>query len=194
MMILDRASNSWLPIGILLVLAATSFWLKGVVDGSQRSGVSLARHDPDLIVYSFLAHQLGIKGQLRQTLGAKRMLHYPDDDSSVYEDVELKSFEEGQSPLIVRANHGERLPDSEKVIFTGHATLTKLGLTSNEPPFTLRSERIEIFPDQKLGSSPVPVTIDHGADHLEADTMTFDENLSVSKFSRARVFFAHRHH
>jgi lipopolysaccharide export system protein LptC len=191
-MILDRVSNSWLPMGILLTLAATSFWLKGVVDGSQRSGITLARHDPDLIVYSFLAHQLGTNGELRQTLGAKRMQHYPDDDSSVYEDVELKSFEQGQPPLIIHADQGERLPDSEMVIFTGHAVLTRLGVGPNDPPYILKSERLEVFPNQKQGNSPVPVTIDHGADHLEADSMTFDENISTSEFSRARVLFAHR--
>jgi LPS export ABC transporter protein LptC len=193
-MIFERVSNSWLPIGILLLLTATSFWLKGVVDGSQRSGITLARHDPDLVVYSFLAHQLGSNGQLRQTLGAKRMQHYPDDDSSVYEDVELKFFDQGQPPLTVHADQGERLPDSEIVIFTGHAVLTRLGMTQDDPPYVLKSERLEVFPNQKQGNSPGPVTIDHGADHLEADNMTFDENISLSEFSRARVLFSKRQH
>lgn len=156
-MFFDRISNSWLPTGILILLAAMSFWLKGVVDSAQQSGILVARHDPDLIVYSFLAHQLGTKGQLRQTLGAKRMQHYPDDDSSIYEDVELKSFDEGQPPLSIHADQGERLPDSEMVIFTGHAVLTRLGLTREDPPYILKSERLEVFPNQKQGNSPAPL-------------------------------------
>jgi len=179
-------------MGILLALAATSFWLKGVVDGSQHPGITLARHDPDLIVYSFLAHQLGTNGQLRQTLGANRMLHYPDDDSSIYEDVELKSFDEGQPPMSVRADHGERLPHSELVTFSGHAVLTRFGVTSEDPSYILKTDVLEIFPNQKQGRAPGPVIIDHGLDHLEADNMTFDENISKSEFSHPRVHFAHR--
>ena len=188
----DRISNSWLPIGILLALTATSFWLKGVVDGSQQPGITLARHDPDLIVYSFLAHQLGTNGQLCETLGAKRMLHYPDDDSSTYEDVELKSFDDGQAPMSIRAEHGERLPNSELVTFSGHAVLTRFGLTSEDPSYILKTDVIEIFPNQKQGRAPGPVIIEHGLDHLEADNMTFDENISKSEFLRARVHFAQR--
>jgi len=193
-MMFDRISNSLLPMGILIALAATSFWLKGVVEGSQRNGISLTRHDPDLIVYSFLAHQLGTSGQLRQTLGAKRMLHYPDDDSSIYEEVELKSFDDGQPPLSIRADHGERLPHAESVTFSGHTVLTRLGLTPTEPAFILKTELLEVFPDQKKGTAPGPVIIDHGPDHLEADNMTFDENTSIYEFRRARVLFAKRQH
>lgn len=193
-MIFERTSNSWLPIGILVVLTATSFWLKGVVESTQHGSKNALRHDPDLIVYSFLAHQLGTNGKLRQTLGANKMLHYADDDSSVYENVVLSSFDEGQPPMNIRADQGERFKDSEEVLFTGHVVLTRQGSKPDDPPSILKTDRLQIFPNSKKGLTPGPVTIDHGPDHLEADNMTFDYTISKSEFNRAHVFFAPRHH
>jgi lipopolysaccharide export system protein LptC len=184
-----RSSNSWLPVGILTVLAATSFWLKEVVDGSAVGGRGRAQHRPDLIVAGFSVHQLGPDGRTRYTLSARNMMHYPDDDSSEFEGVSLAAYEPGLPPLQVMADQGTRQVNEERVLFTGRVRVVREAGRDGEPPMVMTTQRLEVFPDRKLSVAPGPVVLEHGADRLEADTMTFDNKLSIAEFTRAKASF-----
>ena len=184
-----RRSNVWLPVGILAVLAAVSFWLKEVVDSAAVAGRSRMRHDPDLVVTGFSVHQLGADGHTRYTLASRRMVHYSDDDSSSFEGVALVAFEPGFPPLRVNADQGERRVNEERVVLTGRVHVVRSAPEPGEPPLVLNTRRLEVFPDRKLSVSPGPVELEHGADRLEADTMVFDNKLSIAQFTRAKATF-----
>ena len=185
----NRRSNAWLPVGILTVLAATSFWLKEVVDGSAMGGRSRLRHDPDIIVSNFSVHQMDAEGHTRYTLSAHRMMHYADDDSSAFENVALTAFEAGNPPLQVNADRGERRLNEERVLFTGSVHVVRDSGSPDDPPLVMNTARLEVFPDRHLSVSPGPVVVEHGADRLEADTMQFDNKLSIAQFTRAKSSF-----
>lgn len=182
-----RVSTSWLPIGILAVLAAVTFWLKEVVDDAApvtRAGV---QHHPDLIVASFSAHQLGPDGHTRYTLEAKTMTHYPDDDASDFDGVHLTAYEPGQPALQVSADQGARRVDQERVTFTGNVEVRRQGVQPDDPPLVMHTRVLDVYPDRKLGVANEPVHLEHGADRLEADNMTFDNKLSIAEFTRAKA-------
>jgi lipopolysaccharide export system protein LptC len=194
MIMVNRRSNVWLPLGMLTVLAATSFWLQEVVDSSQMAGRSRLRHDPDLIVSGFALHQLDSDGHTRYTLAARRMTHFADDDSSNFDAVSLVAFEPGVPPLNVVADQGERRVRDERVLLTGHVRVERAAVDPKEPPLVLNTAVLEVYPERKLSVAPGPVVVEHGADRLEADTMVFDHKLSVAKFTRAKASFPPQPH
>ena len=184
-----RVSTSWLPIGILAILAAISFWLKEVVDNAAVGGRGRLRHHPDLIVGGFSVHQLGIDGHTRYTLSARTMSHFPDDDSSEFEGVNLAAFEPGLPTLRVSADQGQRLLNQERVIFTGHVLVVRQASTAGEAPLVMHTQVLEVWPDRKLSIAREPVLLEHGADRLQADNMVFDNKLSIAEFTRAKATF-----
>ncbi len=186
---MKRRSNAWLPLGILLVLAATSFWLDSVVESSGTPGRSRLQHDPDLMVKGFSVHQLDPGGRTRYTLSAQTMQHFADDDSSTYEGVTLAAFEPGQPDFHIRADHAVRAAREDQVTFTGGVRAERDGAGRDDPPMVLTTSLLEVYPDRRQGLAPQPLIVTHGADRLEADTMSFDYKLSTVRFTRAKASF-----
>lgn len=79
----NERATSLLPLGMLVVLAALTFWLSRLIDeGKPRTP---ERHDPDYIVERFELRRFDQNGRLQHTLTGARLTHYPDDDSTVAE-------------------------------------------------------------------------------------------------------------
>ena len=184
-----RRSTAWLPRGILPVLAATSFWLNGVVEGSGVPGRTRSHHDADLIVTGFSVHQLDPAGHTRYTLAARQMLHFSDDDATSYEGVALTAFEPGLPPLNINAEHAVRAARQDQVVFTGSVRAERAAASPGEPPMVLTTSRLEVYPERRQGQAPSSLVVTHGADRLEADTMSFDFKLSTVRFTRAKASF-----
>lgn len=184
-----RLSTPWLPIGILAILAAMSFWLKEVVDNAAIAGRGRVLHHPDLIVAGFSVHQLGVDGHTRYTLAARTMTHFPDDDSSQFEGVRLAAFEPGLPALQVKADQGLRRINQERVFFTGNVEVVRQPGKPDDFPLVMHTHSLEVYPDRKLSVAREPVELEHGADRLWADNMVFDNKLSIAEFSRAKAIF-----
>ncbi|HEX7403833.1 MAG TPA: LPS export ABC transporter periplasmic protein LptC, partial [Usitatibacter sp.] len=107
--------TSWLPLAALALLVGLTFWLNQLVQAPVARADGSLRHDPDLIVERFNAHKLGEDGKVLYTLVAKKMVHYPDDDSALLEDVTLEAFEPNQPKMTLTADHGRLEQKGERV-------------------------------------------------------------------------------
>lgn len=184
---MNRRSNAWLPLGILVVLVATSAWLQEVVDGSA-GGPHLHRQaSADLIVAGFSLHQLDATGKPRYTLSAQRMEHYPDE-SAAFEQMQLTAFEPGEAPLHLSARHARRQGREDQVVLWD-AVQGERAAGPGTPPLLLTTARLEVQPERRQGVAPGPVLLMQGQDRLEADTMSFDLKLSTVRFTRAKASF-----
>ena len=76
----DR-STSLVPLAMLVLLAALTFWLSRLIEGDKPRAPQ--RHDPDYIVERFELRRFDVGGKLQHTLVGERLLHYPDDDTTV---------------------------------------------------------------------------------------------------------------
>jgi len=75
--------TGWLPLAALALLVALTFWLNQLVQAPAPRLDGSTRHDPDLIVENFDAQKLTEDGTVQYTLAARKMVHYPDDDSAL---------------------------------------------------------------------------------------------------------------
>ena len=84
--------TAWFPVALLAILAAVTVWLDREVQPPEITGNSKARHDPDYIVENFSAARIGPDGHPLHILYAKRMSHFPDDDTTHLETPRLVSY------------------------------------------------------------------------------------------------------
>ncbi len=120
--------TSWLlPLAVLGLLVGLTLWLNTLVQPPVARADGSLRHDPDAIVEKFDARKLGVDGRVLYTLAAKKMVHYPDDDSALLESLTLEAFEPRQPKMTVTADHGRLEQAGERVWVEGNVVLVRDG-------------------------------------------------------------------
>src|SRR6202165_5330824 len=124
--------TSWLPLAGLALLVGLTLWLQQLVEAPVARADGSMRHDPDLIVESFNAKKLGEDGRVLYTLAAKKMVHYPDDDSALLESLTLEAFEPRQPKMTITADHGRLEQGGERVWIEGNVVIVGDGAATRE--------------------------------------------------------------
>ena len=76
-----------LPLGVLAALVILTFWLSRFVQPMSGDARAKLRHDPESIVEKFVAQKMSATGDVQYVLKADKLMHYPDDDSSLMENI-----------------------------------------------------------------------------------------------------------
>ena len=74
--------TAWFPVLLLAAVAAVTVWLDRHVQPPETVNTGKARHDPDYIAENFTVTRIGPDGAVRYRMKARRMQHYPDDDTT----------------------------------------------------------------------------------------------------------------
>ncbi len=115
------------------------------------------RHDPDAIVEKFDARKLGEDGRVLYTLAAKKMVHYPDDDSALLESLTLEAFEPRQPKMTVTADHGRLEQAGDRVWIEGNVVLVREGDAKTEPA-RVTTDKLLVLPDAGIARTNTEVT------------------------------------
>lgn len=152
----DRAA-SLAPLALMLLLAAVTFLLyRAVQSDTPRAPL---RHDPDYIVDQFTVRRFDVNGRLQHTLSAKKMEHFPDDDTSLVTAPHLLYHRQPPTEVFARqalvSTDGKEiaLVDDVKVVRHGPA-----GLAAT----VLETRLLKVFPDDETATTTTPVTITQG--------------------------------
>ncbi|MBI4755614.1 MAG: LPS export ABC transporter periplasmic protein LptC [Betaproteobacteria bacterium] len=167
------------PLVILTLLAALTFWLEHATRPEAGGPDGKLRHDPDFIVDRFVARTLDPQGQLRHSLTARRMLHYPDNDTTDVTDPRLVYFGQEQ-PMRLFANHAEVSGDGNKVTLLGNVTVVR-DATANDPAVVLTTTAMTVLPDLEQASTDKPVRIVQGQTVVTGVGLELDNKARVLK-------------
>jgi len=146
------------PLLLVALLAAMSYWLERAVQGPSAPRDGSTRHDPDYIVENFVVRQLGPDGIPVHRLEAKRMLHYPDDDSTHLEQPTLQRYNAGHATLRINAQRARVSSEGKTVDFHEDVKAVRLA-TPERSELTLTSDHLRVVPDDDFASTDRPVTI-----------------------------------
>src|SRR6187549_1538308 len=119
--------TSWLPLAALALLVGLTLWLNTLVQPSAPRADGKLRHDPDLVVEKFNASKLGEDGRVLYTLVARKMVHFPDDDSALLESVKLEAFEPRQPTMTITADNGRIEQGGDRVFIEGNVVVHRAG-------------------------------------------------------------------
>ena len=109
---------------------------------------------------NFDARKLGEDGSVLYTLAARKMVHYPDDDSALLESLTLEAFEPGQPKMTITADAGRLEQGGERVWIEGNVVLVRERPTRTSRPLRLATDQLLVLPDEGIARTSSEVTLD----------------------------------
>jgi lipopolysaccharide export system protein LptC len=168
------------PLLLAAVLAALSFWLERTVQGPAAPRDGSTRHDPDYIVENFIAVRMGPDGKRLHQLEAKRMLHYPDDDTTHLLEPRLQQYEDGKLAVRMTANRALVSSEGKTVDMNDDVKVVRLP-TATQSELTLITEHLHVVPDDDFAKTNQPVTIIDANTKVTAVGLELDNKAKTLK-------------
>ena len=154
--------TTWLPLAALALLVVLTLWLNQLVQAPGARADGSMRHDPDLIVENFSARKLGLDGQVQYTLAARKMVHYPDDDSALLETVKVEAYEPKQPRMMITADNGRLEQGGERVLIEGNVVIVRDADAKNERA-RVTTQKLLVLPDAGLARTQSEVTLENAS-------------------------------
>lgn len=177
----DR-STSLLPLAMLMLLAALTFWLSRLIEGDKPRAP--LRHDPDYGVERFEVRRFDISGKLQHTMVGEKLVHYPDDDTTIVTAPQLTYHQ--TAPTEVRARMAYIGRDGKEVDLIDSVQVVRHAASGDDAPTRIETRSLKIFPDEERGKTSDPVTISQGRSVIRGQGMDIDNKTGVSVL-RGRV-------
>ena len=183
---MERWSTAF-PLALLAMLAALTLWLDRTVQPPSAPRDGSARHDPDYIVENFSAVRLDPSGEPRHQIEAKRMLHYPDDDTTHLEAPRYLSYAAGKNPDITIVSETALVSrEGGTVDFHGHVRTVRAA-TEHSSELVLTTDHLRVIPDDHVAFTDSAVTIVDANTKLTAVGLELnDKTKTVQLKSRVR--------
>ena len=178
--------TSWLPLVVLALLVGLTLWLNQLVQAPQSRADGSRRHDPDLVVQNFNARKLGEDGRVLYTLAAKKMVHYPDDDSAHLETVKLEAFEPGQPKVTVTADHGRLEQGGDRVWIEDNGVIVR----DPDPKLAalrVTTDKLLVLPDAGIARTSSEVHLQSTTGRATAQGLELDNKTRTLKLDRVRA-------
>ena len=174
----DRLTT-WFPLALLSVLAALSLWLDQMVQPApERSAIQ--RHDPDYVIENFAATRMGPDGVARDRLSANKMMHFPDDDSTVLEFPHFVRFEPTRASVSVTAKHANVSSNGDNVEFMDDVKVVR-GAYREHSAMVLTTSYLHVIPDQDLARTDKDVMIVDANTKITAVGLEFNNRAQTLK-------------
>lgn len=170
----------WLPLLPLLGLLGVTYWLNQQVQPKPSGPDSGMRHDPDAIMENFSAIRLNDQGAPRFIMAAKKMLHYPDDDSTTLEVPRLTMLSPAQPAVHIIAREGMVSSRGDEV-FLHHDVEVLREASAQREELTLHTEYLHIVPDRDWADTNHPVTITDAHNTTHATGLEMDNRARTLK-------------
>lgn len=148
----------WLSLLPLLGLLGVTYWLNLQVKPESAKPDSSKRHDPDAIMENFSAMKLNEQGMPRFIMTAKKMRHYPDDDSTTLEVPRLTTLSADRPAIHMIAKRGIVSSKGDEVFLYDDVEVLREA-NAQQHELTLQTEYLHIIPDQDIASTDRAILI-----------------------------------
>lgn len=167
------------PLLLVGMVAALTFWLDRVVQPSAR-GLGGSRHDPDYIVENLSAMRMGETGAANYTLSAAKMMHYPDDDTTVLTHPKFVSYRSAKASVTITASQAVVSANGEHVYFQDDVRVTRAA-DRESSELVVRTSFLHVIPDHNLAKTDRTVTITDAATTVTAVGLELNSETRVIK-------------
>jgi lipopolysaccharide export system protein LptC len=171
----DRATPLF-PLTMLVLLAALTFWLNRLIQEDKPHGPQ--RHDADYRVERFEVRRFDTEGQLQHTLTADKLVHYPDDDSTIVTAPRITYYRQPPSELSARMAFVGR--DGKEIDLVDDVRVIRHGALGDSPPTVLETRTLKIFPDDEKGRTSDPVVITQGKSVMHGSGLELDNKSGIT--------------
>lgn len=180
--------TSWLPLAVLALLVGLTLWLNALVQPPTARADGSLRHDPDLMVENFNARTLDENGRVLYTLAARKMVHYPDDDSALLESVTLEAYEPRQPKMTVTADHGRLEQGGDRVLIEGNVLVVREADAKSEPA-RLTTDKLLVLPDAGIARGSSDVVLESPSGRALAKGFELDNRARTLRLDQVRATY-----
>lgn len=176
----------WLPLLPLFGLLGATYWLNLQVQPQAAKPDSSKRHDPDAIIENFSATKLNEQGVPSFIMVAKKMLHYPDDDSTTLEAPRITMLSAEHPAIHASAKRGTISSKGDEIFLHDDVEVLR-DASAKQDQLSLQTEYLHVIPDQNLTDTDRAVTIveDHTTVHAIGMEMN-SETRTLKLLSQVR--------
>ncbi len=159
-----------LVIGIILVLLALgSNWLISSTSSENSETVS-EEHKIDYYVNNFTTTLMGEDGKPFRQLSAKRMMHYPDDDTTELTAPFITMFEGTTPQWEIWSETGWLSGDGDLLLLQGKVTIDR-PKTATQDPVHIVTSNLRVQPNQNYAETEEEITIDNVDNRIKSKGM-----------------------
>jgi lipopolysaccharide export system protein LptC len=171
----------WLPLAILLLLAALSYWIERSVQLTA-NGTQSTRTDPEGIMENFDALRTDVSGQPQYRLTARRFKHYSNSKLTELESPRFVQLDAQTGEISVVASQATISPDGHEVDMRGEVNVLRAAHTGHSA-MSLRTARLLVYQERKLLRAPGTVEIQDATVNLRAGAMEYDAKQRIIKLT-----------
>jgi lipopolysaccharide export system protein LptC len=168
------------PLLLLAVLASLTFWLDQTVQQVERAPEN-ERHDPDYIIENIVAHRMDTNGDVKHTLHAERMTHYPDDDTTHLVMPRLISNASARAPVTITSRTGKVSSNGEHVYFETDVRAVRAAYADHSE-MVMATSYLHVIPDDHIARTDRPVTITDAHTVAHAIGLELNSETRIVKF------------
>lgn len=170
----------WLPLLPLLGLLGVTYWLNQQAQPEAAKPDGSKRHDPDAIMENFSAVKFNELGAPRFIMAAKKMQHYPDDDSTTLEVPRLTTLSAGQPAIHTIARRGTLSSRGDEVFLYEDVEVLREASADREE-LALQTEFLHVVPERDWADTGHPVTIVDAHNTVHAIGLEMDNKARTLK-------------
>lgn len=178
-MIMQRLT-AWFPVLLLAAVAAVTVWLDRQVQPPETGGSGKARHDPDYIVDNFTVTRIGPDGVVRYKLNARRMQHYPDDDTTELDAPNFVTFRGSGMTVTASSKTATLSSNGEDAYLKDDVRLTRSAY-ENRGELTVRTSWLHVIPDDGIAKTDKQVRIQDANTLITSDGLEFNNETRILK-------------
>jgi lipopolysaccharide export system protein LptC len=152
-------------IGLLSALALGTYYLAEVSSRKVLQAPKAAPTEPDFYVTGFALIKVDSSGQPAIKITAKKMTHFPAQDTSEFEEPIATTLNPNQPALTIRANKAvmkEVNTEKPTLLILSENVRIERKATADRPALLVQSEQITVNPDNQTASSALEVKITNG--------------------------------
>lgn len=169
-------SSALFPLLLAGLLAGMSYWLEMASRPAGGSTDGKSRHDPDYIIEKFEVRRFDPQGILQHTVVADLMRHYPDDDSTVV--LAPRVTYHRTPPTVITAREARVSSKGEQVQLVDDVSVVRSGV-AGRPDTRLTTARLDVWPDEEIASTTLPVVIRQGQTQVHGSGLHVDNKTSI---------------
>lgn len=154
-----RSGSALLPLAVLAALAGFTFWMERTSQETETAPRGKDRHDPDFWITNLTLHRYDADGLIKNTLNAKRLEHYADDESSRAFQASMEMF--GDRKSTATADTAWLDKEVKNVLLEGNVRIVRPGLRK-EPETVITTEVLHVARDDDYAYTKSPITITQG--------------------------------
>lgn len=167
--------GAWMPMVLLALVAAFSWWVAQVVMQAEHDARQELRGPtlPDYVLHTFTTERYDAQGRLTMSIAGNRMVHDPKDNVFTIADPQLRATAADGSVTTATAQKGRSNADASNVQLIGDAVVRRAA-TASQPALTVRSTFLNVFPNTQVVQSDQPTVIDRGGSRFSGDSLNFN--------------------